>query len=78
MVTDCFTKNLQGSLFRKLKDVIMVATHPILLSTKEPPPTKERVERNTLLKDTSKNSYNAYVAGGDVTTNSVPNPTLML
>ena len=43
MMADYFTKPLQGSLFKKLRDVIMGHTHPDTLLEAAPPPVKERV-----------------------------------
>ena len=43
MVADYFTKPLQGSLFKKLRDVIMGHTHPDSLLEAAPPLVEERV-----------------------------------
>ena len=47
MVADYFTKPLQGSLFKKLRDVIMGVTHPDSLLDNIPPLAKERVGLNS-------------------------------
>ena len=68
---DYFTKPLQGSLFRKLRDVIMGVTHPNSLLTVEPPPAKECVEKSAILKVIKKNSNIIYMAGGGVKKSSI-------
>ena len=44
MVADFFTKPLQGSLFRKFRDVILGLTPPSSLNIHEPTTVQERVE----------------------------------
>jgi hypothetical protein len=44
MLADFFTKPLQGSLFRKFRDVIMGHKHINSLKPKPPSPSQERVE----------------------------------
>jgi Reverse transcriptase (RNA-dependent DNA polymerase)/Zinc knuckle len=44
MLADFFTKPLQGSLFRKFRDVIMGQKHIDTLKTSTVPPSQERVE----------------------------------
>jgi hypothetical protein len=44
MLADFFTKPLQGSLFRKFRDVIMGHQHIDTLKSTSPPPSQERVE----------------------------------
>jgi len=75
IVTDYFTKPLQGSLFRKLRDARMGVTHPSSLLTEEPPPTKERVEKIIVLPVIRNNSNNEHIAGGGLKSNTVPNPS---
>jgi hypothetical protein len=66
MLADCFTKPLQGSLFRKLKAVIMGYMHvdSLLEFLKEIPPAtaQERVGENVSLE---KNGSGADVRSAD-------------
>jgi hypothetical protein len=48
MLADCFTKPLQGSLFRKFREVIMGHKHIDSLKQSKPTPSHERVGRNIL------------------------------
>jgi hypothetical protein len=47
MLADFFTKPLQGSLFRRLRAVIMGHEHVDTLLSPVPPTSQERVEHNT-------------------------------
>ena len=49
MVADYFTKSLQGSLFVKLRNVIMGYSHPITLLIMSSQSDEERVEISTNL-----------------------------
>ena len=75
MVVVYFTKPLQGSIFRKLRDIIMDVTHPSSLLTEEPPPVKELVEKSVVLTVIINDSTNEYIAGGGVKLSTVPNPS---
>ena len=75
MVADFFTKLLQGTIFRKLRNVIMGVTHPYSLITGEPPPVKEPVGKNELFTAVLENVKNSYVTGGGVKTTTIPNPS---
>ena len=46
MLADFFTKPLQGSLFRRLIEVITVWVHVDILQYYDPPPKKERFENH--------------------------------
>ena len=46
LLTDFFTKPLQGSLFWSLREVIMGWVHVDILKDYVPPPKKESVENN--------------------------------
>ena len=46
MLADFFTKPLQGSLFNKMRDVIMGKKHVDSLRDELPPSAKERVENS--------------------------------
>ena len=46
MLADFFTKPLQGSLFNKMRDVIMGTKHVNSLKDELPPSAKERVENS--------------------------------
>ena len=46
MLADFFTKPLQGSFFRRLREVIMKWAHINILQDYVPPPKKERVENH--------------------------------
>ena len=46
MLSDFFTKQLQGSLFRNLREVIMGWVHVEILQDYVPHPKKERIENH--------------------------------
>ena len=46
MLADYFTKPLQGSLFLRLREVVMGWTHVDTLQNCAPPPKKERVKNH--------------------------------
>ena len=46
MLADFFTEPFRGSLFRLLREVIMVLLHVDILQDYVPPPNKERVENH--------------------------------
>jgi hypothetical protein len=50
MLADFFTKPLQGSLFRKFRDVVMGHKHIDSLKTPMPTPSQERVGKDNLIK----------------------------
>jgi hypothetical protein len=58
MLADFFTKPLQGSLFRKLRDVILGSKHISTLTEQEPVASKERVGIDSEV---------SVIVGGDAT-----------
>ena len=51
MVADFFTKPLQGSLFRKFRDVILGLKSPSSLNIREPTTIQERVEEKPIISN---------------------------
>ena len=61
MIADFFTKPFQGSLFRRIREVIMGWAHVNILQDYVPPPKKERVEKH-VSEDESETSQKATYA----------------
>ena len=65
MIADFFTKPLQGSLFKKMRDVVLGYKHvDTLLDTKENPISQERVGKEDIVR--SKSMVRAGVSYADV------------
>ena len=69
MLTNFFTKPLQGSLFRCLREVIMVWVHVDILQDYVPPPKKEGVDNHVSGDEPEieqKATYNQIVPGSRI------------